>query len=124
MEGIDDGRRFMEVARRTTAVKPVVVLRTGLTEFGSRAAASHTGAMAGNAAVWEAAARQCGVITCTSTQEVVDLGTCLAYNPLPKGRRVAVVTNGGGAGVMAADEVARARPAAGRVPAGALRRAR
>ncbi len=107
MEGIDDGRRFMEVAKRTTAVKPVVVLRTGLTEYGSRAAASHTGAMAGNAAVWEAAARQSGVITCTRTQDVVDLGTCLAYNPLPSGRRVAVVTNGGGAGVMAADEVAR-----------------
>jgi acyl-CoA synthetase (NDP forming) len=108
MEGIDDGRRWMDVAKRTTAVKPLVVLRTGLTEFGSRAAASHTGAMAGNAAVWEAAARQCGVITCSSTQEVVDLGTCLAYNPLPKGRRVAIVTNGGGAGVMCADEVARA----------------
>jgi hypothetical protein len=57
--------------------------------------------------VWEAAARQAGVVTCTSSQDVVDLGTCLAYNPLPKGRRVAVVTNGGGAGVMAADEVAR-----------------
>ena len=108
MEGIDDGRRFMEVAKKTTAKKPLAVLRTGLTEFGSRAAASHTGAMAGNAAVWEAAARQCGVITTTTTQEVVDLGTCLAYNPLPKGRRVAIVTNGGGAGVMCADEVARA----------------
>jgi acyl-CoA synthetase (NDP forming) len=107
VEGIDDGRRFLEVARRTTAVKPVVVLRTGLTEYGSRAAASHTGAMAGNAAVWEAAARQSGVVTCTNTQEVVDIGTCLAYNPVPKGRRVAVVTNGGGAGVMTADEVAR-----------------
>jgi acyl-CoA synthetase (NDP forming) len=107
IEGLDDGRRFLEVARRTAAVKPVVVLRAGLTEYGGRAAASHTGAMAGSAAVWEAAARQAGVITCTSTQEVVDLGTCLAYNPIPKGRRVAVVTNGGGAGVMAADEVAR-----------------
>jgi acyl-CoA synthetase (NDP forming) len=106
VEGIDDGRRFLEVARRTTAVKPVVVLRTGLTEYGSRAAASHTGAMAGNAAVWEAAARQSGVVTCTNTQEVVDLGTCLAYNPVPGGC-VAVVTNGGGAGVMTADEVAR-----------------
>jgi acyl-CoA synthetase (NDP forming) len=108
MEGIDDGRRFMEIARKVTAVKPLVVLRTGLTEFGSRAAASHTGAMAGNAAVWEAAARQCGVVTCTSTQEVVDLGTCMAYNPLPKGRRIGIVTNGGGAGVICADEVARA----------------
>ncbi len=107
VEGIDDGRRFLEVARRTSAVKPIVVLRTGLTEYGSKAAASHTGAMAGSAAIWDAAARQAGVITCTSSQEVVDLGACLAYNPLPKGRRVALITNGGGAGVMAADEVAR-----------------
>ena len=107
LEGIDDGERFLEVMRRTTPVKPVVVLRGGLTELGSKAAASHTGAMAGSAAVWEAAARQAGVVTCTTTQAVVDLGACLAYLPLPKGRRVAVVTNGGGAGVLAADEVAR-----------------
>jgi acyl-CoA synthetase (NDP forming) len=107
IEGIDDGQRFLEVARRTAAVKPVVVLRAGLTEYGSKAAASHTGAMAGSAAVWEAVARQAGVVTCTTAQEVVDLGTCLAYLPLPQGRRIAVVTQGGGAGVMAADEVAR-----------------
>jgi acyl-CoA synthetase (NDP forming) len=107
IEGIDDGQRFLDVARRTAAVKPVVVLRAGLTEFGSKAAASHTGALAGSAAVWEATARQAGVVTCTTAQEVVDLGSCLAYLPLPKGRRIAVVTQGGGAGVMAADEVAR-----------------
>lgn len=106
VEGIDDGRRFLEVARRTSAVKPVVVLRAGLTEFGGKAAASHTGALAGSAAVWEAAARQAGVVTCTTAQEVVDLGSCLACLPLPEGRRIAVVTQGGGAGVMAADEVA------------------
>ena len=107
LEGIDDGERFLEVMRRTTPVKPVVVLRGGLTELGSKAAASHTGAMAGSAAVFQAAARQAGVVTCTTTQDVVDLGACLAYLPLPRGRRVAVVTNGGGAGVLAADEVAR-----------------
>ncbi|MCX8031971.1 MAG: acetate--CoA ligase family protein [Thermoleophilia bacterium] len=107
IEGIDDGRRFLEVARRTAAVKPVVVLRGGLTEYGSKAAASHTGAMAGSAAVWEAAARQAGLVTCTTLQDVVNVGTCLAYLPLPKGRRVAIITQGGGAGVLAADEVAR-----------------
>jgi acyl-CoA synthetase (NDP forming) len=107
IEGVDDGRRFLDVARRTTAAKPVVVLRAGVTEYGSKAAASHTGAMAGSAAVWEAAARQAGVITCTSPDEVVNLGTCLAYLPLPIGRRVAIITQGGGAGVIAADEVAR-----------------
>jgi len=107
IEGINDGRRFLDVASRTTKVKPVVVLRAGVTEYGSKAAASHTGAMAGSAAVWEAAARQAGVVTCTSPDEVVNLGTCLAYLPLPKGRRVAIITQGGGAGVIAADEVAR-----------------
>jgi acyl-CoA synthetase (NDP forming) len=107
LAGIDDGRHFMEAARRTTAVKPVVVLRGGLTEFGGKAAASHTGAMAGSAPVYEAAARQVGVVTCTTTQEAVDLASSLAYLPLPKGRRVAVLTNGGGAGVLMADEIAR-----------------
>ena len=106
IEGVDDGRRLMEVARRVTAVKPVVVLRTGLTEYGSKAAASHTGALAGSAAVWEAAARQCGLVTTSSPDEVVDLGTCMAYLPLPTGRRVAIITQGGGAGVIAADEAA------------------
>ena len=107
VEGIDDGKKFMKIAKHTTAVKPIVVLRTGLTEFGSKAASSHTGAMAGNAAVWEAAARQSGVVACTSPDEVVDLGTCMAYLPLRLGRRVAIITQGGGAGVIAADEVAR-----------------
>lgn len=107
IEGLDDGRRFLEVARKTTAEKPVVVLRGGLTEYGSKAAASHTGAMAGSAAVWEAAARQAGVVTCTAQQDVVNLGTCLAYLPLPRGRRLAIITQGGGTGVLAADEAAR-----------------
>ncbi len=106
LEGIDDGRHFLEAARRTTARKPMVVLRGGLTEFGGKAAASHTGALAGSAAVFQAAARQAGVITCGTTQDLVDLGACLAYLPLPVGRRVAVITNGGGPGVLAADEVA------------------
>lgn len=107
LEGIDDGRYFLEAARRTTAVKPVVIVRGGMTEYGGKAAASHTGAMAGSGPVYEAAARQAGVITCTGTQEAVDLASSLAYLPLPRGRRVAVVTNGGGAGVLMADEVAR-----------------
>ena len=107
VEGIDDGRRFLDVATATTAVKPVVVIRGGLTEAGGRAAASHTGAMAGSAAVYEAAARTAGVITCTAMDEALDLGVALSHLPLPRGRRVAVVTNGGGAGVLTADEMAR-----------------
>ena len=107
LEGIDDGRHLFDVARATSLEKPVVVLRGGLTDSGGKAAASHTGAMAGSAAVYEAAARQAGLVTCTSVQEALDLTTALANLPLPKGRRVAVVTNGGGAGVLAADEMAR-----------------
>lgn len=106
LEGIEDGRHFFEAARRTTPDKPVVVLRGGVTESGGKAAASHTGAMAGSAAVYQAAARQAGVVTCGNIQDMVDTGACLTYLPLPTGRRVAVVTNGGGPGVLAADEAA------------------
>jgi acyl-CoA synthetase (NDP forming) len=107
LEGVGDGRRLFEVAREASLAKPVVVLRGGLTEVGGKAAASHTGAMAGSAAVYEAAARQAGLVTCTSVQEALDLTTALANLPLPRGRRIAVITNGGGAGVLAADEMAR-----------------
>jgi len=107
LEGIDDGRHLFDVACASSLEKPVVVLRGGLTDSGGKAAASHTGAMAGSAAVYEAAARQAGLVTCTSVQEALDLAAALANLPLPKGRRVAVVTNGGGAGVLAADEMAR-----------------
>jgi acyl-CoA synthetase (NDP forming) len=106
LEGIENGAHFVEAARRATAVKPVVVLRGGLTEVGGQAAASHTGAMAGSAAVFRAAARQSGVVICGTVDELVDLGASLADLPLPRGRLVAVVTNGGGPGVLAADEVA------------------
>jgi acyl-CoA synthetase (NDP forming) len=106
LEGIDDGRHFLASAGRATAAKPVVVLRGGLTELGGKAAASHTGALAGSAEVFRAAARQAGVVVCGTTQELVDLGASLAYLPLPAGRRVAIVTNGGGPGVLGADEVA------------------
>ena len=107
LEGINDGRRFLDVMRRTTRRKPVVVLRGGLTEYGRRAAASHTGAMAGAADVFFAAARQTGCFVRTGPDESLDLALCLTALPLPRGRRVAVVTLGGGWGVLAADELAR-----------------
>jgi acyl-CoA synthetase (NDP forming) len=107
MEGIGDGRRFMEVMRRITRKKPVVVLRGGLTEYGSRAAASHTGAMAGAADVFMAAAHQTGCLVRTGPDESLDLALCLNALPLPAGRRVAIMTLGGGWGVLAADELAR-----------------
>lgn len=107
LEGTGDGRRFMDVMRRITLKKPVVVLRGGLTEYGRRAAASHTGAMAGSADVFMAAARQTGCIVRTGPDESLDLALCLSALPRPAGRRVAVMTLGGGWGVLAADELAR-----------------
>jgi acyl-CoA synthetase (NDP forming) len=107
LEGTGDGRRFLDVMRRITPKKPVVVLRGGLTEYGRRAAASHTGAMAGSADVFMAAAHQTGCLVRTGPDESLDLALCLSALPLPAGRRVAVMTLGGGWGVLAADELAR-----------------
>ncbi len=107
LEGIGDGRRFLDVMRGITPKKPVVLLRGGMTEFGHKAAASHTGAMATSSDVFLAAARQTGCLVRTGPDESFDLALCLSALPLPAGRRVAVMTLGGGWGVLAADEVAR-----------------
>ncbi len=107
LEEIGDGRRFLDVMRRMTPKKPVVVLPGGMTEYGRRAAASHTGAMAGSADVFLAAARQTGCLVRTGPDESMDLALCLSALPLPAGRRVAIMTLGGGWGVLAADELAR-----------------
>jgi acyl-CoA synthetase (NDP forming) len=120
LEGVEDGRRLMEIARDTTMNKPIVVVRGGLTEFGSRAAASHTGALAGTAAVREASARQRGAVGTTSPDEGLDIALCLAHLPLPRGPRVAVVTLGGGWGVLAADDLARNGLALAELPAGLM----
>jgi acyl-CoA synthetase (NDP forming) len=107
LEGTGDGRRFLDVMRRITPKKPVVILRGGLTEYGRRAAASHTGAMASSADVFMAAAHQSGCLVRTGPDESLDLALCLSALPRPAGRRVAVMTLGGGWGVLAADELAR-----------------
>ena len=106
LEGLTDGRRFYELARATTPLKPVVVLRGGLSALGRRAAGSHTGALAGSAEVFRAAARQAGVILTSDPDEALDTAALLAYQPLPAGGRVAVVTLGGGWGVLTADLLA------------------
>lgn len=107
MEGFDDGRRLLDVVRSTSVDKPVLVLRGGTSEYGQRAAASHTGALASSAAVFDAAARQSGMIVSTDPDEFMDLTFALSYLPLPSGTRVAVATLGGGWGVLVSDEIAR-----------------
>jgi acyl-CoA synthetase (NDP forming) len=107
LEEVGDGRRFIDVLRRITRKKPVVVLPGGMTDYGRRAAASHTGAMAGSTDVFLAATRQTGCLVRTGPDESLDLALCLSALPLPAGRRVAIMTLGGGWGVLAADELAR-----------------
>ncbi len=107
MEGFDDGRRLLDVAKRTSLDKPVVVLRGGMSDYGKKAAASHTGALTSSTAVFQAAARQSGLIVVTDPDEFMDLTFALAYMPLPPGKRVAVATLGGGWGVLVSDEIAR-----------------
>jgi acyl-CoA synthetase (NDP forming) len=107
MEGFDDGRRLLDVVRATSLEKPVVVLRGGTSQYGQRAAASHTGALASSSAVFDAAARQSGMIVTTDPDEFMDLTFALSYMPLPPGKRVAVATLGGGWGVLVSDEIAR-----------------
>jgi len=103
LEGLADGRRFFEALEVVTARKPVVILKAGRSPEGTRAVSSHTGALAGSDAAFEAAVRQAGGARVRSVEELFDLARCLASQPLPRGRRLLVVTNGGGLGVIATD---------------------
>ena len=103
MEGVKDGRRFFEVAREVARRKPIILWKGGLSEHGARAAASHTGALAGSAEIWRAMFKQTGIVDVTSVAEVVDCAVAFQYLPLPKGPRVAVIGGQGGTGVGTAD---------------------
>jgi len=103
IESIKDGRRFFTAARRVAKKKPVIVLKGGRTEAGNRAAASHTGAMASNIKIFNAACRQTGVVVAEQPMDLLDLSAVFSSLPLPKGKRVAMLTLGGGWGVVATD---------------------
>ena len=103
LEGVQDGRRFVEAASAVSRVKPVVAFKVGRSESGRRAAASHTGALAGADTAISAAFRRAGVIRAETSEELFDWARALAWCPTPKGRRVAVLSNAGGPGVAAAD---------------------
>ncbi|MBN1662584.1 MAG: CoA-binding protein [Deltaproteobacteria bacterium] len=103
IEGFKDGERFMEIAGRVGKKKPIVMLKAGKTQAGARAAASHTAAIAGSDAVFDAICRQSGVIRAGSLDELLHMGLAFLRQPLPKGRGLGIVTAGGGWGVMAAD---------------------
>ena len=106
LEGLRDGRHFMEVAARTVRRKPIVVFKVGKTGVGARAALTHTASLVGDYEVYQAALRQSGAIEAQSLQELVDFSVSLLMLPHTKGRRLAIVTNAGGVGAIAADEAA------------------
>jgi len=103
LEGVKDGRRLLASAERLVQRKPLVVLKGGKTEEGARAAHSHTGSMAGRDEVFEALFRQVGAIRVGDFDELLDLGKTFAYQPLPRGNRLGIITLSMGAGVLATD---------------------
>jgi acyl-CoA synthetase (NDP forming) len=103
IESVKDGRRFFESARRVSKQKPVVVLKGGRTSEGGQAASSHTGALASDFRIFEAACRQAGIIQVKQPIEMLDLSAVFSSLPLPRGNRVAIMTLGGGWGVVTTD---------------------
>ncbi len=103
VEGVKDGRRFFSAARALSALKPIVLLKGGRSTMGRAAAASHTGALASDDRVFDAACRQAGVVLADRPMDMLDLTAAFSSLPLPAGSRVAVMTLGGGWGVVTAD---------------------
>jgi acetyltransferase len=103
LEGVGNGPRFVEAATAVSRTKPIVALKVGRYAGGRRAAASHTGALAGEESAFDAAFRRAGVLRADTTEQMFDWARALAACPLPKGRAMAILTDAGGPGVVAAD---------------------
>jgi acetyl coenzyme A synthetase (ADP forming)-like protein len=106
LESFGNPRKFAQIAARVGKTKPIVVVKSGRSAAGSRAASSHTGAMATDDAIVADMLRQAGVIRTDTLEELFDVAALLANQPLPRGRRVAIVTNAGGPAILAADACA------------------
>jgi acetyl coenzyme A synthetase (ADP forming)-like protein len=105
LESITDGDAFVREAEEISYKKPILLMKSGGTEAGAKAASSHTGSMAGGEVAYESAFKRAGVIRCDSIKQQFDFAQAFANQPLPKGPQVAVITNAGGPGIMAADAV-------------------
>jgi len=108
LEDISDGDKFVKAAEQASARKPVVILKAGTTAAGIRAAANHTGVLAGMDTAYGAAFKRAGICRADSFEALFDYATALALQPTPKGDRVLIVSNSGGSGTMAADAVEKA----------------
>ncbi len=107
MESVGNARTFLSAAREVAQSKPIVVMKAGRTAVAAHAAASHTGALAGSDDVIDAALRRCGVLRVDALEDLFQMADVLSKQPRPRGRRLAIVTNAGGAGVIAADALIR-----------------
>ncbi|MDQ7789810.1 MAG: CoA-binding protein, partial [Clostridia bacterium] len=103
IEDVSNGERFLEVAKRVSRIKPVIILKSGASQAGAQAASSHTGALAGSDLAYDTAFGQTGIIRARNMSELFDLATAFAKQPIPKGDRLAIVTNSGGPGIVATD---------------------
>ncbi|WP_413173509.1 acetate--CoA ligase alpha subunit [Anabaena azotica] len=103
MESIGDARSFLSAAREVALTKPIIVIKAGRTAAAAKAAASHTGALAGSDAVLDAAFRRCGVLRVNSISDLFDMSEVLAKQPRPQGSKLTILTNAGGPGVLATD---------------------
>jgi acetyl coenzyme A synthetase (ADP forming)-like protein len=106
LESFGNPRKFSEIARRVGRTKPIVAVKAGRSVSGARAASSHTGALAGSDKVVDALFQQAGVIRTETLEEMFDVAALLAHQPIPRGKRVAILTNAGGPGILAADACA------------------
>ncbi|MFH1699858.1 MAG: acetate--CoA ligase family protein [Candidatus Zixiibacteriota bacterium] len=106
LESFGNPVRFTKIARQTTSVKPIVAVKSGRTTQGAKAASSHTGALAGADVGSDALFKQCGVMRTTSIEELYDVAMALSRQSVPKGNRIAIVTNAGGPGILATDALA------------------
>lgn len=105
LESIDDGNKFMKIAEDASTIKPIVIFKSGVTSAGGKAASSHTGSLAGADIAYGAAFRRSGVVRADTFEAMFDYSMAFAMQPLPKGDSVAIITNAGGPGIMAADAV-------------------
>jgi acetate---CoA ligase (ADP-forming) len=105
LEDIKHGREFIKIAKKVTLKKPVVVIKSGRSSAGARAAASHTGAIAGSDKIYDAAFQQSGVIRARDMEEFFDMGKALAMQPPALGKNIGILTDAGGPGVMTVDEL-------------------
>jgi len=105
IEDVACGPDFLKVVSEVTRKKPVVVLKSGTSQAGAQAASSHTGALAGSDLAYNTAFKRCGILRVSSMSELFDLAIALVNQPVPKGNKVAIVTNSGGPGIIATDKV-------------------